>query len=162
MADTDARTTLTTNEAAQALLRSARVARLGYTWTDGTPRVVPMWFHWTGEELVMGAPPNSPKMRVLRERPAVAVSIDNDQWPYQVLSLRGSASAEVVDGIFPEYADMARRYLGEEGGAQFLDLARQTFTRWTRVTIRPAAARVLDFGVGQFPSAWSAGAAARA
>jgi len=162
MAETDARALLTTNDVARELLGSARVARLAYTWRDGTPRVVPMWFHWTGEAIVMGAPPNSPKMRVLRERPAVAVDIDDDQWPYQVLSIRGTASAEVVDGIFPEYEAMARRYLGEEGAAQFLGLARQTFSRWTRVTIRPAEARLLDFGAGQFPSAWSAGAAARA
>ena len=153
--ETGARDTLQ-GPAARELLQSTRVARLAYTWRDGTPRVVPMWFHWTGDAIVMGAPPNSPKMRVLRERPAVAVTIDNDQWPYQVLSVRGTASTEVVAGIFPEYADMAQRYLGEEGSAQFLELARQTFTRWTRVTIRPEEAHILDFGAGQFPSAWSA------
>ena len=35
------------------LLASAIPARLGYVAEDGTPRVVPTWFHWTGEELVM-------------------------------------------------------------------------------------------------------------
>lgn len=30
---------------AQALLQSTIPARLAYSWTDGTPRVVPIWFH---------------------------------------------------------------------------------------------------------------------
>ncbi len=57
---------------------------------------------------------------------------------------------------------MARRYLGADGGEQFLALAKQTFQRRTRITIRPEEVRILDFGAGQFPSAWSAAAGARA
>ena len=42
---------------AQQLLQSTIPARLAYTWTDGTPRVVPIWFHWNGSEVVLGSPP---------------------------------------------------------------------------------------------------------
>jgi hypothetical protein len=38
---------------AQRLLQSAIPARLAFVWTDGTPRIVPTWFHWTGQEIVM-------------------------------------------------------------------------------------------------------------
>ena len=31
--------------ASKELLQSAIPARLAYVWTDGTPRVVPIWFH---------------------------------------------------------------------------------------------------------------------
>ena len=41
---------------AQELLRSTIPARLAYIWLDGTPRVVPIWFHWTGREFVLGTP----------------------------------------------------------------------------------------------------------
>ena len=34
---------------AQELLSSAIPARLAYVWTDGSPRVVPIYFRWTGE-----------------------------------------------------------------------------------------------------------------
>lgn len=74
---------------AQELLRSALPARLAYTWPDGTPRVVPIWFHWTGEEIVMAGPPDAPKMDALRANPRVALTIDGDTWPYKVLLLRG-------------------------------------------------------------------------
>lgn len=39
--------------AAQRLLRSREPARVAYTAADGTPRVFPMLFHWTGEEVVL-------------------------------------------------------------------------------------------------------------
>ena len=153
MAAPDAQASLRAEPAAQ-LLRSPLMARLAYTWTDGTPRVVPMWFHWTGEEILMGAPPNSPKMRVLTDGTPVALSIDTDVWPYTVLTLRGTIRCRTAEGLFPEYVDMARRYLGDEGGEQFLTAARQTFTQWVRITMRPEHARVIDFP-NTFPSAWS-------
>src|SRR5437870_2151787 len=44
---------------AQELLGSREPARLAYTWLDGTPRVVPIWFHWDGRALVLGSPPGA-------------------------------------------------------------------------------------------------------
>jgi hypothetical protein len=139
---------------AQQLLQSAIPARLAYTWRDGTPRVVPMWFHWTGEALLMGASPNAPKMKVLGERPEVALTIDSNEWPYQLLAIRGTASVESVDDLFPEYLAMARRYLGEAGAQQFVALYRQTISGWTRIMIRPEEVRILDFR-SRLPSALS-------
>ena len=48
--------------AAQELLHSTNPAHLAYAWTDGTPRCTPIWFHWTGSEVVMAGPPNAPKV----------------------------------------------------------------------------------------------------
>src|SRR6266511_6251008 len=41
------------SDVAQRLLNSTVPARLAYVAADGTPRIVPTWFVWTGEELVM-------------------------------------------------------------------------------------------------------------
>jgi len=154
----EAQRTLQTDEVAQRLLNSPIMARLAYTWRDGTPRVVPMWFHWTGQDILMGAPPNSPKMKVLTERPQVAVSIDAVDWPYQWLNVRGIASVQIVSNPVPfdEYVSMANRYLGATGGEQFLMAHRQTFQSWARITIQPEVVRILDFQ-GRFPGAWSEG-----
>jgi len=35
------------------------LARLAYTWADGMPRVVPIWFHFDGEVITMCSPPRS-------------------------------------------------------------------------------------------------------
>jgi hypothetical protein len=155
MSAQEARTILQTDSVAQQLLQSVIPARLAYTWSDGTPRVVPMWFHWTGEEILMGCPPNAPKMSVLADRPHVAFTIDGNDWPYQVLLVRGTVTVETGEGIFPEYAAMARRYLGDGGAEQFLALARQTFSSWTRITVHPAHVRILDMQT-RVPSAWLA------
>ena len=45
---------------ARELLRGRTPARLAYSWTDGSPRVVPIAFYWNGEELVLGTWPHSP------------------------------------------------------------------------------------------------------
>ena len=103
----------------------------------------------------MGAPPNSPKMKVLTVHPQVAVSIDTVEWPYKWLTVRGTAAVQVATEPFAEYLTMARRYLGDAGGEQFLTALRQTFQGWARIAIRPQEVRILDFQ-GRFPSAWSA------
>ena len=41
--------------ASQELLQSKIPARLAYVWMDGTPRVIPIWFHWNGQEIVMAS-----------------------------------------------------------------------------------------------------------
>jgi hypothetical protein len=152
---------LQSDPAARELLQSPIMARLAYTWSDGTPRVVPMWFHWTGEEILMGAPPNAPKLKVLVDDAPVAISIDTETWPYQVLTIRGTIAVDTVTEPFAEYAEMARRYLGDEGGEQFLAAARQTFSAWTRIRISPTQANLINFTT-TFPSAWSAATAAPA
>ena len=159
IAQQDAITMLQSDPVAQDLLQSAIPARLAYVWRDGTPRVVPMWFHWTGQQFLMGAPPNAPKVRSLHDHPRVAFTIDGNQWPYPLLTVQGSASLRFIDqpvnDTFPEYAAMARRYLGDAGAQEFLTLARETFKRWTRIAIDPDEVRILDFKQ-RFPSAWSA------
>jgi hypothetical protein len=81
------------NPVAQELLHSANLARLAYTWHDRTPRVVPIWFHWDGEAIVLGSPPNAPKVNVLPNNSKVALTIDRDEFPYHALLIRGTAAA---------------------------------------------------------------------
>src|SRR5947209_15799027 len=97
---------------AKELLASNIPARLAYIGTDGMPRVVPIWFHWTGRELVMGTAPKAPKLKALAKNPRVAVTIDDNDFPNKVLSIRGTARLESLGAIVPEYAAAAERYLG--------------------------------------------------
>src|SRR5262245_43068417 len=101
---------------ARELLASRIPAPLAYRWTAGESRVLPIWFHWNGRELVFGTPPSAPKVRALRANPKVAVTIDSDSWPHRVLLIRGTAQVETVSGVVPEYAAAAERYFGPEQG----------------------------------------------
>ena len=137
---------------AQRLLRSTIPARVAYVWTDGTPRVVPINFHWNGREIVLGTPLDAPKMQVLRDGAAVALTIDSDVMPYDVLLIRGTVRTDVVEGIAPEYAAMTRRVLGEEGGQAWLGQISLLIPRMARVFIQPTWVGILDFQ-SRFPSA---------
>lgn len=133
------------SDVAERLLVSTIPARLGYVGSDNMPRVVPIWFHWTGEEVVMASMRGAAKAEALRVRPDVAISIDTEAFPADVLLVRGRASVVDVDGIVPEYAEAARRYLGEDAATGFLaDLERSGATMH-RIGVRPAWVAVLDF-----------------
>jgi hypothetical protein len=84
------------SEIAQRLLSSRIPARFAYIATDGTPRVLATWFHWTGDALAMPTFLAAPhvrhapgRLRALRANPNVAVTIDTETFPPEVLALRG-------------------------------------------------------------------------
>ncbi len=137
---------------AQTLLRSTNPARLAYVWRDGTPRVVPIWFQWTGQEIVIGTPSKAPKVKVLRNNSPVALTIDSNNWPYKVLEIRGKIQVQTVQGVVPEYAAAAERYFGVEQGQGWIAQARQLFPEMVRIAVRPEWVAVIDFEK-RFPNA---------
>src|SRR5262250_2878998 len=125
------------NSVARELLQSKIPARLAYVWKDGTPRVVPIWFHWTGTELVMASPPKAPKLKALAKNPKVAVTIDDNTFPHKVLLIRGTARLEPVQGIVPEYEAAAARYFDAATATAWLTQLRSLVSSMVRITITP-------------------------
>jgi pyridoxamine 5'-phosphate oxidase-like protein len=152
MATKQGSTALLSDPVAQRLLQSKAPARFAYVWRDGTPRVIPIGFHWNGKEIVLGTPPDAPKMSVLRNGMKVALTIDSDAMPYKALLIRGSIRLDTVDGVAPEYAAMTIRSLGEEAGQAWLAQVAAMWPRMARVFIQPEWVGVLDFE-RRFPSA---------
>lgn len=138
--------------AAQALLHSKIPARLAYVWTDGTPRVVPIWFHWNGKNIVMASPPKAPKLKALAKNPKVSLTIDDNTFPHKVLLVRGTARLEQVEGIAPEYEACAARYFDPELAQHWLKQLRATISSQVRITVTPEWVGLLDFET-RFPSA---------
>ena len=129
---------------AQALLQSTIPARLAYTGRDGTPRVLPIWFHWTGEVFVLGTRLDSGKVKALSTSPTVALTIDTESFPYQALQVRGTIAIETINGIVPEYELCAKRYLGERRGQVWMTQLRQAFPPMARIVVRPEWVGLLD------------------
>ena len=138
--------------ASRELLESKIPARLAYVWTDGTPRVVPIWFHWNGSEFVMGTPTKAPKLKALAKNPKVSLTIDDNVFPHKVLLVRGTARTEVVNGVVPEYAAAAERYFGPEQGRAWVTQLAAMAPAMVRITITPEWVGLLDFQ-SRFPSA---------
>ena len=138
--------------ASKELLQSKIPARLAYVWTDGTPRVVPIWFHWNGQVFVLGTPPKAPKVRALAKNPKVALTVDDNTFPHKVLLVRGTAKLESVKGIVPEYALAAERYFGQQQGKSWVAQLASMTQDMVRITITPEWVGLLDFQT-RFPSA---------
>jgi hypothetical protein len=138
--------------ASQELLRSKIPARLAYVWMDGSPRVVPIWFHWNGREIVMASPPKAPKLKALANNPKVAITIDDNTFPHKVLLIRGSARLETLKGIVPEYEASAARYFDPELAKAWMGQLRGIISSMVRITITPEWVGLLDFQT-RFPSA---------
>jgi hypothetical protein len=146
-------------EIAGRLLCSRSPARFAYIALDGTPRVLATWFHWTGEVLAMPTFVAAPhvrhaagRLRALRVNPVVAVTIDRETFPPEVLTIRGRVAVTEVDGVPPEYASAARRYLGEGAAQDYLAQIDQPGTRMARIDLHPTWVGVLDFQ-SRLPSA---------
>jgi Pyridoxamine 5'-phosphate oxidase len=143
---------LLNHPAAQQMLQSKIPARLAYVWTDGTPRVVPIWFHWNGMEFVMGTPPKAPKLKALTKNSKVAITIDDNTFPHKVLLVRGTARLEAMKGVVPEYALAAERYFGTEQGKAWVAQLSSMLSGMVRITVTPEWIALLDFET-RFPSA---------
>jgi len=140
--------------AAQQLLQSKIPARLAYIWTDGTPRVIPIWFHWNGREFVMATPPRAPKLKALAKNPKVSFTIDDNTFPNKVLLVRGTARLEKVEGIAPEYEAAAARYFDPQQAQAWLSQLRTLISSQVRIITTPEWVGLLDFET-RFPSAIS-------
>ncbi|OXM65017.1 MULTISPECIES: pyridoxamine 5'-phosphate oxidase family protein [Amycolatopsis] len=145
---------------AQRMLASAELARLAYVAPDGTPRVLPMLFHWTGDEVVMATFAGTAKLAALRARPAVAITVDRAGPPPEVLLVRGNAVVTEVDGVVPEYVAAQRRYYGPEQGDAAAAEADRPGVRMARIAVRPEWVGTFDFQ-DRFPGGRSAADFAR-
>jgi hypothetical protein len=130
---------------AQELFQSRIPARLAYLALDGTPRVVPMQFHWTGDAVVLCCWPDDPKVAALQANPAVALTIDTTEPPFRSVQIRGDAAVSVVDGAPPEMVAASVRYMGSEAGLGWVAQAQRLSPHLARIAVQPAWVDVLDF-----------------
>jgi Pyridoxamine 5'-phosphate oxidase len=132
---------------AQRLLESANPARLAYVARDGTPRVVPVGFHWDGATFVVGTAPRAAKVSALQANPAVALTIDTSPptWPPNALLVRGTATVSLVEGPFPEYVAGSKKQIPAEEFANWESGVHALYDQMARIDITPAWVKVHDF-----------------
>jgi nitroimidazol reductase NimA-like FMN-containing flavoprotein (pyridoxamine 5'-phosphate oxidase superfamily) len=129
----------------QRLINSNIPARLAYNGVDGFPRVIPVGFHWDGAQFLIGSPDNAPKVKALRKRPQVALTIDTEGMPPNVLLVRGVASVEVVDGVHEAFLDASRKRISPEDWPEWEAGVRGLYRKMALIAIEPQWAKVLDF-----------------
>jgi len=114
--------------------------------------VIPVGFHWDGEQIIVCTVPTSPKVPALQARPHVALTIDTDAGPAsRALSVRGVVSVDIVDGVPAEYLAASTKGMDAEQARQFEAQVRNVHKKMARISIRPRWARYYDFGAGRLP-----------
>lgn len=109
------------DQRAELLLREPVVGQLGFHGLDGYPKVLPVWYRYTGEVLI-ASPPDTYKCRSLRADPRATLAVSTPSWPYRLVTVTGRVEVEV----FEEHhridfvRDVAVRYLGPERGAEYI------------------------------------------
>lgn len=136
---------------AQELMQSNIPARLAYVGRDGSPRAIPIGFHWNGAEFVLGTVPHAPKVPALEANPKVALTIDTNTFPPHVLLVRGTAAIDIVDGVPPEYLAASRKAVQPEQWHTFEAQVRAMYKQMARIKITPLWAKLLDFKT-RFPT----------
>lgn len=138
---------------ARELLETTSAAHLAYVGDDGTPRVVPVGYFWTGAAFVISTAATAPKVAALSARPEVALAIDAGATPggARSLSVRGRGMVEIIDGVVPEYLAAARKSMDGDAAAEFERNVRRMYDRMARIAITPTWARFYDFGAGRMP-----------
>lgn len=110
---------------------------------------MPIWYAYIDGEFVMVTGPKADKVPALEANGAVALTIDSDQPPYNVLLVDGDATVEKTDGMAAEYPAIVTRYLA--GAAeQYLENMRKRVRTQRRIRVVPRSWRVLDF-VKRYP-----------
>lgn len=93
--------------------RDARVGRSSGASSHGDPRVIPVGFWWDGTTITVCTVPASAKVAALRKNPRVAITIDTEGYPPNVLLIRGAATVEIVDGVPDAYIAASRKIVPE-------------------------------------------------
>jgi PPOX class probable F420-dependent enzyme len=84
---------LTTKPGARAAerLQNEQVLWLTTVTPAGQPQASPVWFLWTGSELVLASLDGTPRTANIRSNPRVAVHFDSDGEGGDVVSMEGEA-----------------------------------------------------------------------
>ena len=106
----------------QGFLESEPVVWLSTVRPDGGPHLVPIWFWWDGEALLVFSKPGAQKVRNLRAHPSVMLALGDAEDDFDVGLMRGRAelldrpTAEVLPAAhLDKYADkLASIRLGAE------------------------------------------------
>ncbi|WP_433259939.1 glucose-1-phosphate thymidylyltransferase [Actinosynnema sp. CS-041913] len=132
-------------DVAQRLLHSKEMARVAYVAGDGTPRVVTVMFNWNGSEFVFSSFRGAYKIKDLQARPDVAVTIDRNAFPPEILLLRGKVEMTEIEGVTGDFAAANYRYGGQEFGGSRLSEVDHPGVQMVRIALKPTWVGMLDF-----------------
>ncbi|MEU8221129.1 pyridoxamine 5'-phosphate oxidase family protein [Kribbella sp. NPDC048915] len=130
---------------AQQLINGPEPARFAYDGLDGAPRVIPIGFWMSGDQLQMATAPKAAKVAALRKNPKVALTIDTGAFPPKVLLLRGTAEVTVVPGVPEGYLVAGHKVMTDEQYPGWVAGVQYLYDAMAVITVTLTWAKLLDF-----------------
>jgi PPOX class probable F420-dependent enzyme len=96
------------------LFEKKAFANLATINPDGGPQVTPVWVELRGEDVLVNSAKGRRKDLNMRERPKVALSIQDPENPYRYVEVRGHVEEITEDGAEAHIDKLAKKYLGVE------------------------------------------------
>ncbi|HLB23915.1 MAG TPA: PPOX class F420-dependent oxidoreductase [Dehalococcoidia bacterium] len=81
---------------------------------DGSPQVSPVWIEHDGTHVIVNSEDKRLKVANLRRNPAVSLSIQNPENPYEYIEIRGRVTGITPNGGFEGIDRLAKKYLGQD------------------------------------------------
>lgn len=86
------------------------IAWLGTTRGDGRPHLVPVWFVWDGQELLILSQASTQKVRNLSTNPRVTIALDDTRGGQDLVILDGEATLIAALPDSPRITTYLRKY----------------------------------------------------
>jgi PPOX class probable F420-dependent enzyme len=120
---------------------------------DGAPHLVPTWFAWDGEAIVIRSKPHATKVRNLALDPRAMVALGDAEDDFDVGLLEARAEVTIGDGLPP--APLPPAFVAKYGGRiAELGLSQEEFAATYSATIRLIPARALGWHGRSTPRSW--------
>ncbi|MDP6345385.1 MAG: pyridoxamine 5'-phosphate oxidase family protein [Alphaproteobacteria bacterium] len=124
----------------EAFLAEVRVAMLCLTEAGRGPLVAPVWYDYRpGGDLWFLTQSTSRKGRLIAPGGRLTLAVQIDAPPYQYVSVEGPVIAVEPYDLDADLLPMAQRYLGGQGGIDYVEGSRPTHdpAKSVKVTVRP-------------------------
>jgi PPOX class probable F420-dependent enzyme len=101
-------------EDAKHLFDGAHFAHIATVMPDGSPQVSPVWIALEDGKVVFNTAKGRVKTNNLQRHPKVAISLVNQENPYESILIRGTVSDIADDPELSHINALTKRYIGQD------------------------------------------------
>ena len=94
------------------LLTGKNFAFVATLMKDGSPQITPTWIDFDGNSILINTAEGRVKQKNISRDPHVAISIVDQNNPYQMVTIRGKVIEQTSSGADDHIDKLAKRYLG--------------------------------------------------
>ncbi len=100
------------DESVTQLLTGKNFAFVATLMRDGSPQITPTWIDFDGKTILINTAEGRVKQKNVSRDPHVAISIVDQNNPYNMVTIRGKVIEQTSNGADEHVDKLAKRYLG--------------------------------------------------